>query len=64
MQGTSYSLIDHILVNSHNVNSIAGTLISDISDHFITFFAQAELIPNPPVITKTTRKITDAKIDM
>ena len=63
MQGTSHSLIDHILVNSHNVNSIAGTLISDISDHFITFFAQAELIPNSPVIAKTTRKITDAKIN-
>ena len=37
VQGLSHSLIDHILINKNfNVNC-AGTLVSDLSDHFINF---------------------------
>jgi hypothetical protein len=37
IQGTSYSLIDHILSNSNLKTYRAGVIISDISDHFINF---------------------------
>jgi hypothetical protein len=33
----SYSLIDHILTNSGHGDVVSGTVISDISDHFVTF---------------------------
>ena len=38
IQGTSISLIDHILTNSLGSTSDVGTIINDVSDHFITFF--------------------------
>jgi len=41
----SSSLIDHILSNSKNVNFCSGTLISDISDHFITFICNGKNLP-------------------
>ena len=62
IQGNSFSLIDHILVNTLSTDSISGTLISDISDHFITFFCQPDQISNNTPAPKTSRKITDTKI--
>jgi hypothetical protein len=39
IQGNTHSLIDHILSNSDTLeNSNIGTIVSDISDHFINFF--------------------------
>ena len=38
IQGNSISLIDHILTNSLGSANDAGTIINDISDHFINFF--------------------------
>ena len=37
IQGMSHSLIDHILINNKFGDGDCGTLISDISDHFINF---------------------------
>ena len=37
--GITYSLIDHVLVNANLENFESGTLLSDISDHFITFIS-------------------------
>ena len=37
MHGSTATLIDHILTNSNAQQIRAGTIISDISDHFITF---------------------------
>jgi hypothetical protein len=37
IQNASHSLIDHVLFNHTNNNVLAGTLISDVSDHFFTF---------------------------
>ena len=36
----TYSLIDHILEKNRNNDSLTGVIISDISDHFITFTAK------------------------
>jgi hypothetical protein len=48
IQGEHYSLIDHILSNTVNTNTKSGVLVSDISDHFITFTS--------PSYTKISRK--------
>ena len=37
IQNDSATLIDHILTNSKNMTINSGTLINDISDHFITY---------------------------
>jgi hypothetical protein len=37
IQNDSYSLIDHVLTNHTNDSIYAGTLVSDVSDHFFTF---------------------------
>jgi hypothetical protein len=37
IQGQSHSLIDHILVNKNFGETDCGTLVTDISDHFINF---------------------------
>ena len=37
LQNLIFSLIDQIFSNRHDVSNSAGVLVSDISDHFITF---------------------------
>ncbi len=37
VQGQSHSLIDHILINRNFNGNCSGTLVSDLSDHFINF---------------------------
>jgi hypothetical protein len=37
IQNDSYSLIDNVLTNHINDSIYAGTLVSDVSDHFFTF---------------------------
>ena len=39
IQGNSYSLIDHILTKTEVNVELSGTILSDISDHFINFIA-------------------------
>lgn len=44
IMGNSYSLIDHILTKNNNVeNVLSGTILTDISDHFMNFVE----IPTP-----------------
>jgi hypothetical protein len=52
--GDSYSLIDHILCKNFNQSYATGTLIADISDHFINCLS----IPNS---TKKAEKYNDFK---
>ncbi len=55
-QNSSHSLIDHILINSHSPEIITGTLILDISDHFLTFIQ----LPSPhPLSYKKTQTNRD-----
>ena len=54
MQNGSSTLIDHILTNSKTTSFTSGTLIGDISDHFLTFF-QPNIVKGkskPPVVKK------------
>ncbi len=37
VQGQSHSLIDHVLINKNFNANCSGTLVSDLSDHFINF---------------------------
>jgi len=56
VQGEHFSLIDHILTNSNQNSYCTGTLLSDISDHFINFLQ----LPDDKVFTKkqsTLRRI-------
>ena len=39
IQNNSYSLIDHILVKNEPENLLSGTIVSDLSDHFINFIS-------------------------
>ena len=45
IHGDSFSLIDHILTNSLTSIKSCGTLLSDISDHFINFIMLPLVIP-------------------
>jgi len=49
MQDLSSSLIDHILTNDKKSNFVTGTIISDISDHFVTFVCNGK---NPPTVAQ------------
>jgi len=51
IQGTASTLIDHIITNATAQCITSGTIISDISDHFITFV----------VLTKQIKSKTDTK---
>jgi len=42
VQGQNISSIDHICVKNCNASPISGTIISDLSDHFINFFQLSE----------------------
>ncbi len=53
IQGDSHSLIDHIITNSNSPENIrTGTIISDISDHFINFVS----LTTPPTSKKHKTK--------
>ena len=39
IQGNSSTLIDHIITNSNAPAMLSGSIIDDISDHFITFLS-------------------------
>jgi hypothetical protein len=50
----SYSLIDHILTNSGQGDVVSGTVISDISDHFVTFvLLSAEISKNKEILKES-----------
>ena len=63
IHNATHSLIDHILTNSKDTNIVSGTIVDDLSDHFMTF-----IVPNlskkkskPKVIKR--RHYTKANMD-
>jgi hypothetical protein len=61
--GNSHSLIDHIVTNERVSNIVSGTIIMDVSDHFMTFIQ----LPKNTVKTKfnnsKARKFTPDNIN-
>jgi len=55
IQGNHFSLIDHILTNASHTNHKVGTILSDLSDHFINF------IQMPFTKPKTKTKIVNKR---
>jgi hypothetical protein len=55
MQNGSHSLIDHILTNNHMLNVTSGSILEDISDHFVTFL-QLNLTKNRSTAGKVTKR--------
>jgi hypothetical protein len=45
MCNDTYSLIDHILCNDNSNKIYSGSIVDDLSDHFMTFI-QPDLCPN------------------
>jgi len=65
IQNNNYSLIDHILCNTVNYttdSTITGTIVSDISDHFINFMCMPVTQQKHKHQTISTRTINDATI--
>ena len=63
------SLIDHIFTNSKNINITSGTIINDISDHFITFIVpqlSSKNAKRKPVISRdmSTQQISKFKASL
>jgi hypothetical protein len=58
IQGQHFSLIDHILANSNHTSYTTGTLISDLSDHFINFIQIPTSKPKPKTKTEFKRQLT------
>jgi hypothetical protein len=62
IQGIHYSLIDHILTNTNQPNYSVGTIVSDISDHFINFIKLSIDNPPPKHKVEVKRKFTGENI--
>lgn len=62
IQNNSFSLIDQILSNDITNNNITGTIISDISDHFINFLQLNKQDTPKTRPTKTFRNFTQETI--
>jgi hypothetical protein len=58
----SYSLIDHILPNVQQENLTSGTIISDISDHFVTFLLLSSEISKPKNEKRESRNFSPEKL--
>jgi hypothetical protein len=64
IQGNTHSLIDHILSNSDTLENInIGTIISDISDHFMNFFTIIPPSANRHHKTNTFRDMNPTNIE-
>jgi hypothetical protein len=63
IQGQSHSLIDHILINKNFGDGDCGTLISDISDHFINFQQLPSFNQKEKQKLITNRKFNAVNID-
>jgi hypothetical protein len=67
----SYSLIDHILCNNFNSDLLMGTILTDLSDHFMNFLtiplaygSNDSKTPNKPTRTFTLPSMTSFKNDL
>ena len=61
---SSHSLIDHILTNSHSPNITTGTVILDISDHFLTFIQLPSPHPFSHNKTQTSRDLNIQNLNL
>ena len=63
IQNNSYSLIDNILTNSQNSKIVSGVILSDISDHFLTFMVTSSLAKckQKPQLTKRNMSAENAE---
>ena len=62
-QNSSHSLIDHIITNSHSSLIKSGTIVSDISDHFMTFIQLPNAYPNHHQKVNTTRSLNSENLN-
>jgi hypothetical protein len=60
MHGASHTLIDHILCNSNMSTINSGSIIEEISDHFITFL-QLNLSKSKSKANKVTKRLFSAE---
>jgi len=58
IQGNSHSLIDHILINKNLQGRYQGIIVSDISDHFFTFYQMNTATEKTKQQIHSSRKIT------
>jgi len=58
IQSTHFSLIDHILTNTNLTNYLTGTIVSDISDHYINFIELPAEKTKPKYKAEFKRKFT------
>jgi hypothetical protein len=63
IQGSHFSLIDHIITNSPSNNSDSGILINDISDHFTTFILPDYQKKHTTAKSTTTRIFSNTNIE-
>lgn len=62
IQNNSYTLIDHILTNTNTNQINCGTLICDISDHFITFIQTPHKHTHKPPKSHFIRNFSDRNV--
>jgi hypothetical protein len=58
IQGNSYSLIDHVLINKNLHERCHGTIVSDLSDHFLNFHQIVSPTEKTKQTLHSTRKLT------
>jgi len=63
VQGNSHSLIDHILINKNLIGSVQGTLVSDLSDHFINFHQVSTADVKQKQKLQSSRRFTAENMD-
>ena len=62
IQDTTHTLIDHILTNTNTNHIICGTLICDVSDHFLTFIQLSHKHHTSQPKAQLTRNFSDKNI--
>jgi len=62
IQGQQVSLIDHILANSNKPMYLTGTILSDLSDHFINFMQLPLTKDKEKIKIESKRKFNDLNI--
>ena len=62
IQSSHYSLIDHILANTHDRLLVTGTIVSDLSDHFINFVQLDHCKPRVRARVVSKRNFTNENV--
>jgi len=63
VQGSTSTLIDHILTNATTQHIESGTIISDISDHFITFIVTPQCLSKVKKRSVLTRNFSAQNVE-